>query len=200
MYRLFYDFKTNGDVLFLVYEPETEPDTIKEGNNVTGLFKEGRFIGANFFQIGEVVKLKTSGMIVTPDDALIDVLNTILKQNGLPELPYCRDSGYKVAKIVALEEHPLDEKAQIVTLSLGDKQIETFFEGSRDDSAVFESCIEAVKNRQACWFEVSSKGTPGSAKADPIRVTEPMEWLLWRLGLIKGEGEDIPGGGNPHRA
>ncbi len=126
MYRLFYDFKTNGDVLFLVYEPETEPDTIKEGSNVTGLFKEGRFIGANFFQIGEVVKLKTSGMIVTPDDALIDVLNTILKQNGLPELPYCRDSGYKVAKIVALEEHPLDEKAQIVTLSLGDRKIETF--------------------------------------------------------------------------
>ena len=81
-----------------------------------------------------------------------------------------------------------------------DKQIETFFEGSREDSAVFESCIEAVKNRQACWFAVSSKGTPGSAKADPIRVTEPMEWLLWRLGLIKGEGEDIPGGGNPHRA
>ena len=49
------------------------------------------------------------------------------------------------------------------------------------------------------WFAVSSKGNARDSLADPVRITEPLEWILWRLGLIRGEGNAIPGGGNPIR-
>lgn len=127
MYRLFYNYKVTGDVLYIVYDPASYPDkTLKDGD-VVALFKNDRLIGINIFGISEVVKLRTDGMIVTPEDALIDVVNTILSRAHLEKLAYCRDSGYKVGKIVSLEEHPLDEKAKIVHLDFGSGHlVETF--------------------------------------------------------------------------
>jgi tRNA-binding EMAP/Myf-like protein len=56
---------------------------------------------------------------------LVDVINALLVNAGLSALPYCTDSGYKVAKISHLEEHPIDEKAQIVSLDLGKNSLTT---------------------------------------------------------------------------
>jgi len=127
MYRLFYNYKVTGDVLYVVFNPSAYPDKTIKTNDVVSLYKNGELIGINLFGISEIVKLRIDGMIVTPEDALIDVVNTILLRAHLEKLPYCRDSGYKVGKIVSLEEHPLDEKAQIVHLDFGDGKIaETF--------------------------------------------------------------------------
>lgn len=119
MYRLFYNYQVTGDVLFVVFESETIPDeTLKKGNAVA-LFKDKKLIGYNIFDFSNVVKLKTSGMLVTPDDALIEAVNSILLNAGFEKLPYCRDSGYRIAEVKKVEEHPLDEKKRILTLDVG---------------------------------------------------------------------------------
>ena len=77
-------------------------------------------------------------------------------------------------------------------------QIGAFLEESRDDKTIYDRCNEYDQvNGESCWFAVSSKGDANAAAADPIRVTEPIEWILWRLGLVQGQGKSTPGGGSP---
>lgn len=89
-------------------------------------------------------------------------------------------------------------KVDLDDISLCSEQIRAFLTDSRDDTNLYERCSEYDQvNGEACWFAVSAKGDANAAAADPIRVTEPIEWILWRLGLVKGKGVAIPGGGNP---
>ena len=125
MYRLYYHHKTNGDILFLVIDPESYPDKVEKKDDVVALYKEGKLVGINFLSIGKTMKVRAEGMIVFPDDKVIDVLNDKLALAGLEKLPYVRDSGYKVALIEKKEEHPLDERMSILTLSIGEKKLST---------------------------------------------------------------------------
>jgi tRNA-binding EMAP/Myf-like protein len=125
MYRLFYDYEVNGDVLFILIDPEKKVTKCVRSGQVAALYNEEELIGINIFDVSSSVKIKATGMIATPSNALIDVLNPLLKGAALPALPYCTDSGYHVAKVEALEEHPVDEKAHIVTLDLGAKKLQT---------------------------------------------------------------------------
>lgn len=77
-------------------------------------------------------------------------------------------------------------------------EMEAFFKGSRDEG-LLKRITTDQENGEYCWFAVSSKGDATNAVADPVRVTEPMEWILWRLGLVQGVGNNIPGGGNPDK-
>lgn len=125
MYRLFYNLPLLGDVLFIEIVPELEATKTEKKGNVVALYHEDTLIGYNIFNIHELIKLKADGVLFSPDDKLIDVINLILKRQGYETLPYTRDSGYKVAEVVNLEEHPLDEKKTIVTLKLKEKTILT---------------------------------------------------------------------------
>lgn len=123
MYRLFYNHENVGDVLFVVLDAHAYPDKSESKGDVTALYKDGKLIGVNLFNFTKTVKLKVQGMIVTPDDKLIDVINALLSAANVPALPYCRDSGYKIAVVKNIEEHPLDERSSILTLDLGDKEL-----------------------------------------------------------------------------
>ncbi|MCQ2742612.1 MAG: DUF4479 domain-containing protein [Bacilli bacterium] len=125
MQRLFYNLKITGDVVYVLIKPAEYPDRVEKKADVAMLYKGDELVGINIFNIFNIVKIHSEGMIVTPDDKLIDVLNVKMDEAGFPHLSYCRDSGYKIARIAKLEEHPLDEKAHIVTLDLGDKTLET---------------------------------------------------------------------------
>lgn len=125
MYRLFYDQKTMGDVLFILLDPEKKVEKVVKTNQVAALYSGESLVGINIFDFSKVVKLKAEGVLFAPKKELLDVVNSILENAALAPLPFSNDSGYKVAEIVALEEHPLDEKAQIVTLSLGEKKLTT---------------------------------------------------------------------------
>lgn len=116
MYRLFYDFETNGDVLFVLLDPEKKPDEIKSEGDITLLYANKELVGMNLFHISNVVKIKSKGVIFAPEEKLLETLNTYLSNHNVPLLPTLKDSGYEVMKITNLEEHPLEEKAQIVTL------------------------------------------------------------------------------------
>ena len=120
-----------GEKLISTYKTKSDPDKsyeeyqaivalyLQTHGAITALYAGDQLIGVNFFDFSKIVKLHTEGMIVTPEDKLIDVINAELENAKLPRLPYTRDSGYHVGKIVSLEEHPLDEKAQIVHLDFG---------------------------------------------------------------------------------
>lgn len=125
MYRLYYHFKTNGDTLFLVKEPESYPDKVEEHGDVIALYKEGRLVGVNFLHIGKTMKIHAEGMIVTPENVVIDVLNALLTGAGLEPLPYCEDSYYVVGKVLKKEEHPIDERLSILTVDIGNKTVST---------------------------------------------------------------------------
>ncbi|MCR5079262.1 MAG: DUF4479 domain-containing protein [Bacilli bacterium] len=125
MYRLYYNHKTNGDILFLVYEPESYPDRVEQRDDIVALYKEDRLIGVNFLHIGKIMKIRADGMIVTPEDKMVEVLSSMMENAGLPSLPPCTDSGYVVAKVLKIEEHPLNEKLSILTLDIKEKTLTT---------------------------------------------------------------------------
>ncbi len=125
-YRLYYNYKTNGDILFLVIDPLAYPDEVKEKDDVVCLYSKGELIGINFLSIGKKVKIHAEGMIVNPLDEVIDILNNVLKNASFDiVLPYVRNSFYKIARIEKKEEHPLNERMSILTLNLGDKTLST---------------------------------------------------------------------------
>lgn len=125
MYRLFYNHDVTGDILFVLIDPEKKPTRNVAKGRVNALYAGSELVGINIFGVSEVFKLKASGIIFAPEKPLLDVVNSMLAEAALPSLPECSSSGYKVAKIVKLEEHPIDEKAHIVTLSLGDHELTT---------------------------------------------------------------------------
>lgn len=125
MYRLFYNRESVGDVLFVVIDPLSYPDRQVRKDEVVALYKGDKLVGINLFDFGKTAKIKASGMIIDPEDVLIDVINAKLENAGVEKLSYTRDSLYKVAEVVAKEEHPLDERSNILTLSLGQSQLTT---------------------------------------------------------------------------
>lgn len=129
MYRFFYNHPATGDVLFLLLEPNRPVTRSVVKGNLTALYDGETLIGVNFFQISKTIKVKVNGMIPVPEKPMLDCINTILANASLPLLSPLASSGYQVMQVVALEEHPVDEKALLVTLSDGSK---TYHTVSRD--------------------------------------------------------------------
>ena len=125
MYRFFCNPDNVGDVLFAVFDPETIPNRVEEREGVTALYRDETLVGINFFGAVEEFGLNQKGMIVKICDDLLSKVNEKLASVGLKSLEKNLDSGYIVAKVTALEEHPLDERSNIVTLDLGGKTLTT---------------------------------------------------------------------------
>ena len=126
MYRLFYNHPALKDVLIIVIDPEARVLKSETHNNVVALYGENdKLVGYNIFHIDDVMKIKANGVIFVPDAKLLEVINSLLEREGLIPLPEVKDSGYRVAKVLSTEEHPLDEKALILKLQCGEKTYET---------------------------------------------------------------------------
>lgn len=121
-YALYYDYESIGDVLLIVFDSNTIPDVIKRNNDVVSLYKDDKLIGINIFNISKIMKIKAKGYIPLVSDRVLEVINTILKNSNVPELPDQKDSGFKVAKIVDIEEHPDSEHLHICTVDIGEKE------------------------------------------------------------------------------
>ena len=126
MYRLFYNHPALKDVLIIVIDPEARVLKSETHNNVVALYGENdKLVGYNIFHIDDVMKIKANGVIFVPDAKLLEVINSLLEREGLAPLPEIKDSGYRVAKVLSTEEHPLDEKALILKLQCGENTYET---------------------------------------------------------------------------
>jgi len=124
MYRLFYDYETNGDVLFLLIDPEAKVDHTKQVGNVTVLFDtQNKVLGANIFSVSSVVKIHSKGALFAPSEKLLSAINPWLEAAGVAALTPEKSSGFEVLEITKLEEHPLEAHASIVTLNNGKKDV-----------------------------------------------------------------------------
>lgn len=116
MYRLFYNHEVLNDVLLILIKPDKKvTKTIKKGE-VVALFSDDELVGYNIFEISKTIKIKAHGAIFDVAPMLLEAINNILIRNDFSPLEPLTSSGYEVMKIVSLEEHPLYEKEQIVTL------------------------------------------------------------------------------------
>lgn len=121
-YALYYDYESIGDVLLIVFDSNTIPNVIKRDNDVVSLYKDDKLIGINIFNISKIMKIKAKGYIPLVSDRVLEVINTILKNSNVVELPAQKDSGFRVAKIVDIEEHPDSEHLHICTVDIGEKE------------------------------------------------------------------------------
>lgn len=124
MPALFYSPATGGDVLYVAY-PSSSPVTnsVQKGD-VVAIYAGNEIVGINVFRASSHFALEGEGLIPLPSQALQDSLNALLAEASLPALNF-PSSGYRVYEVKKVEEHPLDEKKSILTLSDGNKEAVT---------------------------------------------------------------------------
>jgi len=117
MHRFFYNRPVSGDVLFILIAPDKKAVKTVQQSDVTAIYGEtGELLGYNVFNVSSSLKIKASGIIYAPSDLFCEAVNRLLKQASFSPLPILSYSGFTVYRVKSLEEHPLDEKASIVTL------------------------------------------------------------------------------------
>lgn len=121
-YALYYDYETIGDVLLVVIKPTVIPTKEVKINDVVALYNKGELIGINIFNISKVIKIKAKGLIPLINEDILNVINHILENANLEKLPIQIESGFRVAKIVDIDEHPDSEHLHICMVDIGDKE------------------------------------------------------------------------------
>ena len=113
-YGLFNEHEDNGNLLILFKEDDV--DTEENRDEVTILYKRGQVVGYAISNFIRYAKIKYSGIVFLPSKPLIDVINSVLENNGLDILEFKKKSGYivksddGVKKVYALEGTFLRDK------------------------------------------------------------------------------------------
>ena len=124
----FYNRKLIGDVLLIVIDNEAQATHIETRDDICVIYNNDKVIGINVFNISEVVKFKNEGRIVLPSDTVIDIINARLEAFNIEKLDYVTETGFKVGKILSVEEHPesthlhclkVDVKDQVLDIVCG---------------------------------------------------------------------------------
>ncbi len=113
-YSLFYSYKHIGDVLIIIFNNDKKSTKNVRKGQVEIIYHENEIIGYNIFDIRNVVKIKTEGLIYLPSPAFINVINAILKNNGAEELDYVKESGYFIGEIKSIEQ--IDNEKSLVSI------------------------------------------------------------------------------------
>lgn len=198
MYRLFYNHQALKDVLIIVIDPEARVLKSEAHHDVVALYGENdKLVGYNLFHIDDVLKIKANGAIFTPDVKLLEVINSLLEREGLSALPETKDSGYRVAKVLSTEEHPLDEKALILKLQCGEKTYETVssLKGIKEGSMVVVALDGTILYDGSVYHAALIKNINNDVKVlSPIELkfegSEKEAFLLDEDPSFK-EGEDF---------
>ena len=120
-YSLFYSYKTIGDVLIVIFDNEKKPTNHERKGNVEVIYHQEEVIGYNVFNIRNIVKIKTEGLIYLPSPTLISVINTILKNSGVEELGIIDNSGYVIGQIKNIQK--LDNEKSLVSIDIKQEMI-----------------------------------------------------------------------------
>ena len=119
-YGVFYNYKTIGDVLLIIFDQRENPDEVIKQDDVVVIKKNNKIIGINIFNISKIMKIKANGFIPLLDDKVLDVINHILENHNLPILEKQKNSGFVVAKITNIEEHPDSDHLHICNVDVGE--------------------------------------------------------------------------------
>ena len=123
-FAIFYNYHTIGDVLLIISDLETKPNRVIKNGDVTSLYLDDKLIGINIFNISNVLKIKSNGLIVLPLKEMIDVINNILINANVETLEYKKESGFKVGKVLTCEEHPDSDHMHVLTVDIGSEVLD----------------------------------------------------------------------------
>ncbi len=123
-YAIFYNYHTIGDVLLIISDLGTKPNRVIKNGDVTSLYLDDKLIGINIFNISNVLKIKSNGLIVLPLKEMIDVINNILINANVETLEYKKESGFKVGKVLTCEEHPDSDHMHVLTVDIGSEVLD----------------------------------------------------------------------------
>lgn len=141
MYRLFYNYHTLGDVLMIVFNNQKRATHLDKRNDVTLIYSDFELIGINLFNISKIVRIKAQGMIVSPAKEFLEVINHILKNEGLEPLSEQSESGFVVGQILELiecEDHPF----KIAKVDIGSRVIYT--KSENEEIALYSMVVIAL--------------------------------------------------------
>ena len=104
-YAIYYSYKGIGDVLVIIFDNSLSMTRQEKVGNVVALYHEDKLIGCNIFDIKEVMKIKSNGLIYYPSEQFLSVINPILKNAKLPTLEYKENSGYFIGEVKEVKDN-----------------------------------------------------------------------------------------------
>ena len=93
----YYNHELFKDILFAIIDNEAIPNRFVKDGRAMLLYCDEKLVGINFFNISEIIKIRSSGKIFLPNEAFIASLNSSLSKVNL-ELK--EESGFKVVSFV----------------------------------------------------------------------------------------------------
>ena len=96
-YGIFNYHEDNNELVILFNEGRNKKEKIND--EISLLKKDDQVVGYAINNFIKYAKIKYSGIIFLPNNALIDVINSILKNNNLETLSYKDNSGYEIKLI-----------------------------------------------------------------------------------------------------
>ena len=115
-YSIYYSYKNMGDVLVIIFDDEKTTTKTETKGRVTVIYNDNEIIGYNIFNVKDIIKIRSNGLIYFPTPELIQVINNILQNEKFPTLDYMIESGYYVAEVVEIKDG-------VATLSLGKEKL-----------------------------------------------------------------------------
>jgi tRNA-binding protein len=123
-YSYFYNKNLIGDVLLISIDNELTTTSIKTFDDITLVYHDDILTGINIFNFSGVVKIKNEGRIVLPPNEMIDAINSKLSLISEIKLPYVTETGFKVGKILTVDEHPESSHLHILTVDIGSEVLD----------------------------------------------------------------------------
>lgn len=124
--EFYYHYKLFGDVLLVDIERDSIPTSYRKDGDIVTIFSGEKIVGVNLFRFSEVAKIRSSGRIVLPPNALIDIVNDRCAFSGDQKIDYVLESGFKIGKILQIES--LSECLFRLTIDLGKEEISVLSE------------------------------------------------------------------------
>lgn len=123
-YSYFYNKNLIGDVLLISIDNELTTTSIKTFDDITLVYHNDILTGINIFNFSSVVKIKNEGRIVLPPNEMIDAINSKLSLISDIKLSYVTETGFKVGKILTVDEHPESSHLHILTVDIGSEVLD----------------------------------------------------------------------------
>lgn len=118
-YSLFYNYKGIGDVLLIVFENDLDATKYQKIDDVVAIYHYDKIIGYNIFNISKIIKIHHRGLLLSPIQPLIDIINSILINHSLSPLNTKQDPSFIIGKIIEINQKYccVDLKSKIIKVA-----------------------------------------------------------------------------------
>ena len=116
-YAIYYSYKEIGDVVIILFDNVKNVTSSIRKNRVSVIYHNDEIIGYNIFDIKDIIKIKSEGMIYFPSNVLVSIINSVLQNEKLETLEYKTSSGYLIAQVDEIKG--IDNEKSLLSLSIG---------------------------------------------------------------------------------